>query len=183
MRGRKVRFLTAMPIPLVAATMTILAVLVAPTPADAVTTETTSLPGSPSGPVRITVPMSVVKVGTISGRQVSPLNTVGGNCGTSYVYINPAGNGQANISVGFNLNIVANWYTASTYAYGSVENNFTNNSGWLGFLGSGSNSYSNDFTTYLGPGFASVAAYLTAENLGTGEECQSTFPTATTYLY
>lgn len=39
------------------------------------------------------------------------------------------------------------------------------------FLGSGSTSYSHDFTIYLGPGSANVASYLTTENLGTGKEC------------
>lgn len=144
---------------------------------------TSTVPVTVSHPVVIKVAMRVIKAGVGKlGGQVVPLNTVGGNCGTAYAYINPAGNGDANISVGFNLDITANWYTASTYAYGTVENNFTNNSGWLGFLGSGSNSYSNDFQTYLGPGFASIAAYMTAET-ASGEECASNWPTDSTYLY
>lgn len=132
--------------------------------------------------------MVIERAGRITTNQsdlgkVSPENYVGSDCGDAYLFINPDGGGYANITDGFDVNFVADWYTASTDAVGQVTSNITNNSGWLGFAGSGSQSYSNDINVFLGVGFAVVDGELTAENLITGEECYSSPLFSSTVLY
>jgi len=147
----------------------------------------TATPTSSSLPIAMKIPMTITGAGRITTNRsalgrVSPENYVNGDCGDAYLFINPDGGGYANVTDGFDVSFVADWYTAWTDAVGQVTNT-TNNSGWLGFAGSGSQSYSNDINVFLGAGSAVVDGELTAENLITGEVCSSDPLFSSTVLY
>jgi hypothetical protein len=140
----------------------------------------------------ITVPMTLVNGAPPAGvspyapvlggtQQASPLNQVNGNCGYSYFYINNAGGGNGHIFYGFHTNRTGYDYFSETYVYGNVKYNSVTHSGWLGFLGTGSQDYCNDYEAYLGIGAASGTVEMWSY-LGNNQYCYSGWPSSATYI-
>jgi hypothetical protein len=129
----------------------------------------------------VKVPMTIVYRAPARPGVVQPDNEVSGNCGVSWFYIDNAGNGKAHIVYGFEVNSTAYSYFSETYVYGASKNSIVTHSGWLGFLGSGSKDYDNDYTATLGVGYASGTVNEYAV-LGNGDVCGSAYPSDFEYV-
>lgn len=110
---------------------------------------------------------------------VSPANQVGGDCGTSYIYIDNYGGGNAHFRWGFNS-------TAGPVVYRSLEINWFNNrwgnwGSWPDSSFMAGSSYGNSRTVQTGSG--SVEGDLTGSvTLWWGASCVLLVPTAVTTI-